>query len=163
MQRAIISALTAAALLAVSTHAQQPAQTPQAAPTFRTNTRLSVQTVTVKDKDGKSIEGLTAKDFVVTEDGEPQSIAFVEFQRLPPPRTSTQVSLADATPEAPAATPPPAKPGADSVTDVKIATGQPGDIKYRNKRLIVLYFEMNALQPPDLLRAYNGAIKYVKS
>ena len=164
MQRAIITGLTVAALLAVSTHAQQPAQTPQAAtPTFRTNTRLSVQTVTVKDKDGKSVEGLTAKDFVVTEDGESQSIAFVEFQRLPPPRTSTQVSLGDAAPDAPAPTPPPAKPGADSVTEVKIATGQPGDIKYRNKRLIVLYFEMNALQPPDLLRAYNGAIKYVKS
>ena len=29
-----------------------------------------------------SIEGLTAKDFIVTEDGQPQDIAFVEFQRL---------------------------------------------------------------------------------
>jgi VWFA-related protein len=164
MQRAIIIGLTAATLVGVSTHAQQPAQTQQAAtPTFRTNTRLSVQTVTVKDKDGKPVEGLTAKDFVVTEDGESQAIAFVEFQRLPPPRSSAQVSLGDLAPEAPAPTPPPAKPGADSVTDAKIAAGPPGDIKYRNKRLIVLYFELNALQPPDLLRAYNGAIKYVKS
>ena len=45
--------------------------------------RLIVQTVSVKDKDGKPIEGLTAKDFTVTEDGEPQTISFVEFQRLP--------------------------------------------------------------------------------
>ena len=50
--------------------------------TFRSSTRLIVQTVTVKDKDGKPIEGLTAKDFIVTEDGEPQEIAFVEYQRL---------------------------------------------------------------------------------
>ena len=41
-----------------------------------------MQTVSVKDKDGKPVEGLTAQDFVVTEDGQPQDIAFVEFQRL---------------------------------------------------------------------------------
>ena len=60
---------------------QQPqTQTPQA--TFRATQRLIVQSVTVKDKDGKPIEGLTAKDFVITEDGQPQDIAFVEYQRL---------------------------------------------------------------------------------
>ena len=49
---------------------------------FRADTRLVVQQVTVKDKDGKPIEGLTAKDFTITEDGVPQTIAFLEFQRL---------------------------------------------------------------------------------
>src|SRR5262245_11802498 len=66
-------------LLTVVAAAQQPRQT---APTFRTTTRLIVQTVVVRDGGGKPIEGLTAKDFSVTEDGEPQEIAFVEFQRL---------------------------------------------------------------------------------
>src|SRR5581483_9289967 len=54
----------------------------QSAATFSSSTRLVVQTVTVKDKDGKPIEGLTAKDFVITEDNEPQQVSFVEFQRL---------------------------------------------------------------------------------
>ena len=58
-------------------------QNPTTPPTFRSGTRLIVQTVSVKDKDGKPIEGLTARDFTVTEDGEPQTISFVEFQRLP--------------------------------------------------------------------------------
>jgi hypothetical protein len=44
--------------------AAPPAQTPAA--TFRTTTRLIVQTVSVKDKDGHPIEGLTTKDFTVT-------------------------------------------------------------------------------------------------
>src|SRR5712692_1478002 len=35
----------------------------QPQPTFRSGTRLMVQTVTVKDKEGRSIEGLTSKDF----------------------------------------------------------------------------------------------------
>src|SRR5215212_2145124 len=51
-------------------------------PTFRSGTRLIVQTVSVKDKDGKPIEGLTTKDFVVTEDGESQTVSFAEYQRL---------------------------------------------------------------------------------
>ena len=166
IRKTIIGGLMAAALVGVSTRAQQPAQTaqqPTQGPTFRTNTRLIVKTVTVKDKEGKPIEGLTAKDFVVTEDGEPQTIAFVEFQRLPPPRPTGQVSLGDAAPETPTVSPPPANAGAGSVVDAKISSGNPGDIRYRDKRLIVLYFDMTAMPPPDLLRAYNAAIKYVKT
>jgi len=43
--------------------------------TFQTTTQLVVETVVVKDKSGKAIEGLTAKDFVVTEDGIKEKIA----------------------------------------------------------------------------------------
>src|SRR5215467_2747101 len=173
MKRAISSFMFASAA-AVVLAAQQPAPaqpagqqaTPQT-PTFRTTTRLIVRTGTVKDKNGNPVEGLTAKDFVVTEDGEPQTIAFVEYQRLPSVNIASngQVTIGDALPDAPTApvSPPPANAGAGSVTDAKISAGQPGDIRYRNRRLIILYFDMNGLQPPDLLRAYNGAIKYVKT
>ncbi len=171
MRRIILAGLAGIALLVVPTRAQQPAQQqappPGATPIFKSTTRLIVQTVTVKDKDGKPIEGLTAKDFVVTEDNEPQTVSFVEFQRLPGPRVSpnSSLTLGDAAPDAAAApvAPPPADRKVDTVTDVKIAAGQPGDIKYRNKRLIVLYFDMTAMPPPDLLRAYQAAIKYIKT
>src|SRR5438874_13076177 len=79
--------------------AQQPL--PQDAPPvkFQANTQLVVEMVSVKDKNGKVIEGLTAKDFTVTENGTPQTIRFCEFQKLeetlkpaittPPPQPDT--------------------------------------------------------------------------
>ena len=58
------------------------AAAPQSTPTFRTSTKLIVTTVVVRNPDVTPVEGLTADDFVVTEDNEPQEIAFVEYQRL---------------------------------------------------------------------------------
>src|SRR5437867_10577702 len=50
--------------------------------TIKVDTQLVVQTVVVKDKDGKTIEGLTEKDFTVTEDNVPQTISVFAFQKL---------------------------------------------------------------------------------
>jgi VWFA-related protein len=170
MKRAV-STLIFAAVTAAILSAQQPAAPAQQAtpqpPTFRSTTRLIVRTGTVKDKNGNPVEGLTAKDFIVTEDGEPQTIAFVEYQRLPSVNVASNgtVTIGDAASDAPTApvSPPPTNAGAGSATDAKISAGQPGDIRYRNRRLLVLYFDMTALPPADLLRSYNAATKYVKT
>src|ERR1700676_1782499 len=53
-----------------------------AAATFQSNTQLVIETVSVKSKDGKPLENLSAKDFTVTEDGVPQTIRFFEYQKL---------------------------------------------------------------------------------
>src|SRR5438132_3503076 len=49
---------------------------------FQTSTQLVVETVSVTDKSGKPIEGLTARDFTITEDGVPQVISFCEYQKM---------------------------------------------------------------------------------
>jgi len=120
-------------------------------PTFRSGTRLIVQTVSVKDRDGKPIEGLTARDFVVTEDGDPQEVSFVEFQRLehtpdaPPPAVNAPIIAGSVAP----------------AVESRIAASAAGDIRYRDRRLLVLYFDLTALPPPDLIRAYAAARKFV--
>jgi VWFA-related protein len=143
----------------------QPA-TPQ--PTFRSTTRLIVQTVMVKDKDGNPIRGLTEKDFVVTEDGKPQQIAFVEYQELAGSAAdSLQAADTAGDPAAPAvqpvaAAPPPSATGVVAQTQLA-ASSTPGDIKYKDRRLVVLYFDPSALgAPPDQLRAYLSARTYVE-
>src|SRR5262245_7611243 len=146
-------------LLAVaSLGAQQPA-TPQGgdqAPVFRTSTRLVVQNVYVKDKDGKAIPGLTAKDFVVTEDNQRQDIAFVEYQRI------ANEPAADL-PEPAAAAPAPdaAAAGVQRAVNVEIATPPSGSIKYQNRRLLVMYFDQSSMPLVDQLRSYENARKFL--
>jgi VWFA-related protein len=134
--------------------AQQPPQPAQ--PTFRTGTRLIVEPVTVKDRNGKAIEGLTASDFTLTENGEAQMISFVEYQRVDE-AAATPLSAASSSPAAPAAPLPAVAPAVQPT----IAAAAPGDIKYRNRRLLVLYFDVTALPPADLVRACAAAQTFV--
>jgi VWFA-related protein len=132
-------------------------------PVFRTETRLIVETVTVKDKEGRAIEGLTAKDFSITEDGEPQEIAFVEFQRLDASTfaPSSQTASLD-NPNAPGAPSAPGTP-APNVLQTQISASAPGDIRYRDKRLIVLYFDMTTMGGADQMRALGAAQRFIGS
>ena len=134
--------------------AQQPQ--PQAPPVFRSGAQLTVETVTVKDKSGRPIEGLTAKDFSITEDGVPQTISFVEFQRVPNP--SDPLQAVDAVPAAPAAVAAPPRPPEEQY---QISPSAPGDIRYRDRRLLVLYFDLSAMPPNDLMRAYGAGQKFI--
>lgn len=124
--------------------------------TFKSSTHLIVQTVSVKDKDGKPIQGLTAKDFVVTENGVPQEIAFVEYQALNDDRVPDLTTT-------PAATTAPAVTTVESVTQSQISVPVPGDTKYRGRRLIVLYVDLYNMPFFDQLRVYDNAHKYIAS
>src|SRR4051812_36848962 len=69
--------------------AQQPVQqSTEGAAKFSSSTQLVVETIIVKDKNGNPVEGLTAKDFTITEDGKVQAIVFCEFQKLSEPEAA---------------------------------------------------------------------------
>jgi len=121
--------------------------------TMTVRSQLVIEAVTVKDKKGNPISNLTTKDFTLTEDGVPQTIRFVEHQTLP--------SAADARPIAP--------PSQENVKIFnklalsQIATDKTGNVRYKDRRLLALYFDMSAMPPPDQLRALAAAEKFVRT
>ena len=148
--------LTVAIFLSWSTAAQQVgtnATSGQSADyTFKANSQLVIENVVVKDKNGNFIDGLTAKDFAVSEDGAAQTIRFCEHQKLSP------------------ATPVPVAPtDQEEITIYKtlvrtqITPEPPSSSTYRDHRLIVLYFDMTAMPPEDQMRALAAAEKFVRT
>ena len=62
---------------------QQPPPAQQKPPVFRGGTSLVTVDV-YPQRDGRIVEGLTAKDFTLLEDGTPQAIESIEFVRIEP-------------------------------------------------------------------------------
>jgi len=121
--------------------------------TLTVKSQLVVETVVARDKQGNPIGGLTAKDFTLTEDGVPQSIRFCEHETL-------------------GTNPLPLPPTPASQEDVKIykrlgrtqfAPETPEDLRYKNRRLLALYFDMSAMRPADQLRALTAAEKFIRT
>jgi len=135
--------------------------TPKTSVTFSTSLQMVVEDIVLKDKSGNAITGLKPSDFTVTEDGKPQKVEFVEFQNL----EETATPIAD-TPE-PAKQlekrPEPAQPQPKAATANQIAPGKPGDIKYRDRRLLVMFFDMTSMPLADQVRAQTAATKFVKT
>ena len=151
------SLLTILLLATLGARAQTIGQ--NAAPVSSDTTTLSVrsqiviETVVVKDKKGNPIDGLTAKDFTVTEDGVPQKVRFCEQQSMP--STPSEVPVTPSGPE-------------DITLYNRLARTQitpegPGDVRYKNHRLLALYFDMTAMRPADQLRALSAAEKFIRT
>ncbi len=120
-------------------------------PTFTATTQLVIETVSVTDKSGNPIAGLTAKDFTITENSVPQQIRFFEEQKLE---------------EKPKAATP---PGPEHVqlysrlTPTRIMPELPGVNQYRDHRLLAFYFDLTAMPIADQRRALQAAQKFVRS
>lgn len=117
------------------------------------NSQLVVEQVVVKDKKGDFISGLSAKDFTVTEDGAAQTVKFCEHQHFSD----------DVTPL------PPQSPNDENVivykrlTHTQFSSEQVDSAKYKDRRLIALYFDMTAMPPQDQIRALTAAQKFVRT
>ncbi|SRR6266498_408411 len=121
--------------------------------TFSAKSQLVVETVVVKDKQDKFIQGLTAKDFVITEDSAPQKIAFCERQNV----SSNSSPL------------PPSRPSSEELklykrlTRTQITPEAPDSERYKGHRLLAFYFDMSAMHPVDQLRAISAAQQFLRT
>jgi len=121
--------------------------------TIKVQSNLVVEAVEVKDKQGHFVQGLTAKDFVLTEDGVPQTIKYCEHQDL-----------------SETAKPLPAMTSATEDVTIynrlareAIAPETMDNQRYKDKRLLALYFDMTALPPADQMRALEAAEKFIRT
>ncbi len=119
--------------------------------TISVTSQLVIETVVVKDKTGNPISGLTAKDFTVTEDGVPQTIKIAEYQQLPTdaaplvtPGTQENITIYN------------------RLSRTQLAPETPGNLKYKDRRLMALYFDMSNMPPPDQMRALAAAETFIR-
>jgi VWFA-related protein len=150
--RILVSVLLSAATVFAQQIGQNAPLQPKQTATLKVNVQLVVETVSVKDKQGKPVEGLTAKDFTVTENGVPQAISFFRYEELP-----------NAAPPASESVPAPTVKVYDKLVRTRIAPEAPGNNRYQDRRLMALYFDMTSMPPADQFRALNAAQKFVTS
>jgi VWFA-related protein len=141
---------------------QQPQQSPADLPAFRSSVNLVLVDVVVRDKNGV-VKGLTADDFQILEDGKPQQILSFVFEEVsakaPAIETATVLSAAAgssapprvAAPGAAAAPKPVERAAATPLTSEDVA----------GHRLLTLLFDTSSMQPEEVQKAADAAIKWV--
>jgi len=120
---------------------------------LKVQSNLVVEAVEVKDKQGHFVHELTAKDFVLTEDGATQTIRHCEHQNLSETAKPLPVmQAADGDVKV-----------YDRLARTQIATESMENERYKNRRLLAFYFDMTALPPADQMRALAAAQKFVRT
>ena len=127
-------------LLAVSLLAQQPAPVrDQGLATFSSSSNLVIVNVSLKGR-----EDLKKSDFKIFEDGKPQEITVFEFQKL------------DSRPLPPV----PIPPFAPLVVTDEAPPPRPS---FKDRRLLVLFFDFSSMPPADQIRTQEEAAKFLST
>src|SRR5215831_2137488 len=119
--------------------------------TLKTSTEVVLVNVTVRDKSDNFVKDLKPEDFTILEDGKKQDIVSVDVENTdsvvsaeaPKTELLNNLSLAPTT-AAPAAP----KPAPADVSELK------------DRRLIVLFFDLTSMQPEEIERAAKSAMDY---
>src|ERR1700719_572021 len=118
------------------------------APAIRASSDLVRIDVEVTDKSGKVVKGLTPEQFTITEDGKAQKISIFTFQDIEKMETvkaddTKPIVVAIGSPNTPAA--------AEAVSE-----------QVRDRRMLVLFFDLTSMQTDDITRAHDAALKFVQ-
>jgi VWFA-related protein len=124
----------------------------QAGYTFKAQSELVLVDISVRDKNGNLVRDLKAEDFTVLEDNKPQKVSSFDIENMEntPALANQQVNLLSSTPKKAHATA--ENPNtAPSVEEQAI----------KDRRLIILFFDLSAMQPDEIERSAQAAQNYL--
>ena len=115
---------------------------------FRSRTEIVLVNVSVRDKNGNFVRDLKPEDFSVLEDNKPQKVASFDIENTDAAVTQdgAQVKVLD---NAVAATQP-AQPAAAANANA-----------FKDRRLVVLFFDLSSMEPDEIERSAAAAQNYV--
>ena len=147
----------------------------QQAPAFRSGVNLILVDVTVRDSKGQPVRNLTAADFEILENGKPQAIVSFAHEEVAQPTQTIKASatltrIGEAKSGVPVrvapagATDPKATAGAAATAatpaDVDATRGPLTSEDVAGRRIWVLLFDTSSMQPEDVQKAADAAIKW---
>ncbi len=126
------------------------AQQSQTGYAFKAKSELVLVNVTVRDKSGNLVRDLKPEDFTVLEDNKPQKVATFDVENT---ESVQQVPMQQANLLSVPAT------KAKTSADAPAASAQESAIK--DRRLIVLFFDLSSMQPDEIERSAQAAQDYL--
>src|SRR5215469_15194238 len=117
--------------------------------TFHAETELVLVNVTVRDKSGRFVRGLKQGDFTVLEDNKPQKVVSFDVEN------TDAVAMQDVAQAKPL---PGAEQASQPATPNALAST---DSAFKDRRLIVLFFDLSAMEPDEIDRSVTSAAHYV--
>jgi VWFA-related protein len=138
----ILAVLLALSLLAVSLESQQEDYT------FRVQSELVLVNVTVRDKNGNLVRDLKPGDFTILEDNKPQKVVSFDVENMDAVATQDLAQTK-------------ALPGSPSAAAAGTGASRNAADQFKDRRLIVLFFDLSAMEPDEIDRAVTSAEHYV--
>jgi VWFA-related protein len=128
-----------------------PAQQTETGYTFKAKSELVLVDVSVRDSQGNLVRDLKPEDFTVLEDNKPQKVATFDIENTEniPRIPMQQVNLMST----------PVKSSRRSAEPTADTAAQESAIK--DRRLIVLFFDLSAMEPDEIERSADAAEKYL--
>jgi VWFA-related protein len=141
-----LAVLLEIALVCSSVPAQQ-----QADYTFRVQSELILVNVTVRDKSGNFVRGLKPEDFTILEDNKAQKVVSFDVENVDAVATQdvAQAKPLEGVPS----------PAANPSGAATAPAGSPD--QFKDRRLIVLFFDLSAMEPDEIDHAVTAAVHYV--
>jgi VWFA-related protein len=174
-----LALLTISGLVASSALVGQQSAPSQDVPLFRTGVNLVLVDVVVRDRSGAIVKGLKADDFELLEDGVRQQVLTFAYEEVasnaaPIVNASTLATTAAnqsrtatasapsaaaasrAAPSAPASNAAPGSPASDDTPSHPMTSDE-----VAGHRLLTLLFDTSSMQPEDVQKAIDAAVKWV--